>query len=510
MRPESVFAAAAVLLVLSSGCKKKEEPKPGPEAKPAAAETVFGPVVAGAFYQSDPAALKAEIEKYLAEAKTPELKGRLIAVISPHAGYQYSGPVMAYAYKAIAGQGRKKFVILAPSHRVGAVGGIAVLDADYYQTPLGKVKINRGKVKELLGQGNWVVADTRFFAQEHSAEVQLPFLQVAVGNDLEVVMIVMPDQGMAQTTAAALKAVFPEPDWVFIASSDMSHYHPDKEAKNIDQGTLKLIEKLDIDGLAHTTEALCGIAPVLTVMYLVKPMEESKAVLLNYQNSFDTTGQNPERVVGYGAAALLVKETSVPQAEAGEAEELQPYGGPLTLEEKKELLKIARESVESYVRKNTVPNFDTRFERLKEKGAAFVTINKNGQLRGCIGHILAMEPLYLCVRDVACQAARHDPRFPPVTAEELSSLEYEISVLSPMVLVKDLKKIEVGKDGLLMRRGMYQGLLLPQVPVEYGWTREQFLSQTCQKAGMSEKCWTWPDTEVFHFRGIVFSEKELK
>jgi len=507
MRVKRIFAAAAVLLVVVSGCKKKEQPKPVPESK--AAETVFGPVVAGTFYKSDPAVLKSEIENYLGQAKIPELKGRLIAVMSPHAGYEYAGPVMAYAYKAIASQGSKKFVLLAPSHHVGAVGGIAVLDADYYQTPLGKVKVDRGKVKELLGQGPWVAADTRFFAQEHAAEVQLPFLQVAVGSDIEVVMIVMPDQGMAGTTATALKTVFPEPDWVFIISSDMSHYHPDKEAKKMDRNTLNLIAKLDIDGLASSSETLCGIAPALTVISLVKPMEESRAVVLNYQNSFDTTGQNPDRVVGYGAVAFLVKESPAP-GKTGEAEELQPYGGPLTLEEKKELMRIARESVESYVGKDTVPNFDIRLARLKEKGAAFVTLNENGKLRGCIGHILAMEPLYLCVRDVACQAARHDPRFPPVTPQELPLLDYEISVLSPMVLVKDLKKVEVGKDGLLMRRGMYQGVLLPQVPVEYGWTREQFLSETCMKAGMSEKCWTWPDTEVFHFRGIVFSEKDFK
>ena len=510
MRFKKIFVIAALLCALSSSCKNKEEAKPlEPPAPAAAASRVYGPVVAGQFYSSDPALLRGDIEKYLAQAKTPEFKDRIIAVMSPHAGYEYAGPVMAYVYKAIQSQGRKKFVILAPSHHVGAVGGISVLDADYYQTPLGQVKINRDKVKQLLAQGPWVVADDRFFAQEHAAEVMLPFLQVAVGNDIEVVMIVMPDQNMAEATAKALKAVFPEPDWVFIASSDMNHYQPDKVDKDIDHGTLKLIERMDIAQLSQTQNTLCGIVPVLTVMDLVQPMESSQAHVLDYKNSFDTSGQNPDRVVGYGAVAFTVKEAQPAPEKAGESEELQPYGGPLTLEEKKELMKIAKLAVHDYVTKDTCPEVTTKDARLKEQGAAFVTLTEKGRLRGCIGHVMAIEPLYLCVREVACEAAKHDPRFQPVRPDELSGIAYEISVLSPMAPVKDVKTIEVGKDGLLMRSGSYQGLLLPQVPGEFGWNRDQFLSQTCVKAGMSEDCWTKPEVEIFHFRGLVFSEKDL-
>jgi len=519
MRFKKTLVFAAVFWVLVSGCKKKELAGPVEQKKPVAAETVFGPVVAGAFYPGDAAELKTTIEKDLSAAKTPELPGRLIGVMSPHAGYQYSGPVAAYAYKAVQASGKKKFVIIAPSHHYPGAGMIAALDADYYQTPLGKVKINRDKVKQLLAKGGWVRAEQAYFAQEHSAEVQIPFLQVAAGNDIEVVLIVMPDPSpeIVKMTASALKEIFSEPDWVFIASSDMSHYHPDAEAKKMDARALKLIEKLDFDQLAQDALGverkceLCGIGPVLAVISLVKSMQEAKATVLAYKNSFDTTGQNPERVVGYGAVAFTVKaEPGQKSGESSEAEELQPPGGPLTLEEKKELMRIARLSVETIVRENKKAEVSTNFPRLKERGAAFVTLNEHGQLRGCIGHILAIEPLYLCVRDVAADAAKRDPRFAPVRPNELDKLEYEISVLSPMARVKDLNTIEVGKDGLLMRSGYFQGVLLPQVPVEYGWSREEFLAHTCNKAGMNTDCWTKPEVEIFHFRGIVFAEKDLK
>jgi MEMO1 family protein len=512
---KAVLIAMVAFSLLNSGCKKKQGEKPPVPQQQLGVG--FGPVVAGSFYPSDPAQLKSMIEGFLAAAKAPEpaLTGRLFAVMVPHAGYQFSGPVAAYAYKAIQASGKKKFVILAPSHSYSAPESIGVLDLDYYQTPLGRVKINRQKSQELLTKGAWAISNTKYFEKEHAAEVQLPFLQVAVGNNIEVVMVVMPDPRIEidNLAANALKEVFPEQDWLFIASSDMSHYHPDQDARKMDQYTLGLIEKLDVqklyeDGFGRTRNAeLCGLGPVLTVMTLVKPMEDAKAQVLLYKNSFDTTGQNPERVVGYGAVAFTVKP--VAQTGAGSME-LQPYGGPLSLEDKKELMRIAKESVVTFVRDDKLPKVDTKIPRLKEMGAAFVTLKENGQLRGCIGHVIAHEPLYLCIRDVACSAAKQDPRFPPVTAAELPKLEYEISVLSPMAPVKDLKLIEVGKDGLLMKSGPFQGLLLPQVPGEQGWDRDQFLSHTCMKAGMEPECWRKPETEVYHFRALVFGEKDLQ
>jgi AmmeMemoRadiSam system protein A len=137
---------------------------------------------------------------------------------------------------------------------------------------------------------------------------------------------------------------------------------------------------------------------------------------------------------------------------------------------------------------------------------AFVTIKKKGDLRGCIGHIIAVEPLWKTVQLMAIAASTEDPRFNPVTRDELSSLDLEISVLSPIVKVKDLTEIEVGKDGLIISRGYYRGLLLPQVATEYNWDRTTFLEQTCRKAGLPTNAYKDPETVIEKFTAIVFGE----
>ncbi len=513
------LAFSLVMIVFGSGCSKCKQETAAARPLPASLGT-YGPVVAGAFYPGDPAELKTMVQSYLDQASAPELSGKLFGVMSPHAGYIFSGPVAAYAYKALAAQGKKKFVIIAPSHHYPGAGLVAVLNADYYQTPLGKVKIARDKAQELYSQGDWVTADTQFFSQEHAGEVQIPFLQTAMGDEIEIALIVMPDPRLevAQKLAAALLKVFPPDQWLFIASSDMSHYHSDAIAKQMDRNSLNLIEQMNIDQLSMEgsgpvrTAELCGLGPVLAVMQAFKDSGSGVPVVLNARNSFDTTGQNPDRVVGYGSVAFVLggQAAAKPAGAEPEVEELKPYGGDLSQNQKKALMKIARLSVETYVKENKIPELSVTDPRLKEIGAAFVRLKKFGDLRGCIGHVLAQEPLYLCVRDVACSAAKHDPRFPPVSKEELKDLEYEISVLSPLAPVRNLAIIKVGRDGLVMRMGPYQGLLLPQVPVEQGWDHDTFLSHTCLKAGMSSDCWHNPEVQIFRFQGLVFGEKELK
>jgi AmmeMemoRadiSam system protein A len=146
---------------------------------------------------------------------------------------------------------------------------------------------------------------------------------------------------------------------------------------------------------------------------------------------------------------------------------------------------------------------------MQDRGA-FVTIKEKGELRGCIGHTGAMMPLAKTVRDVAAYAALQDPRFPPVTVSELPQLRYEVSVLSPLRHVTDVNQIRVGEHGLLMKKGDYEGLLLPQVPREQGWNRKTFLEQTAVKAGLPESAWQDKDTDIFAFTAIVFGEADLQ
>ncbi|GBE28251.1 hypothetical protein BMS3Bbin03_02190 [bacterium BMS3Bbin03] len=181
----------------------------------------------------------------------------------------------------------------------------------------------------------------------------------------------------------------------------------------------------------------------------------------------------------------------------------------LNEEEKIYLLRLAREVISKKVKgiKPEIPEPPT--DKMREKRGAFVTLNKFGQLRGCIGYIEAVKPLFLTIADMAEAAAFRDPRFPPVTAGEVPGLEIEISVLTPLRKIGDVSEIQVGLHGLLIREGLYQGLLLPQVATEYGWDRDTFLTQTCHKAGLPGNCWQDPNTEILIFSADIFNEKDL-
>lgn len=185
----------------------------------------------------------------------------------------------------------------------------------------------------------------------------------------------------------------------------------------------------------------------------------------------------------------------------------------LTDEDKSLLLQIARKTVESWVKDRKREEFNIPPERvvLLEKGAAFVTLRKDGELRGCIGHTIPQEPLWMCVRDVAISAASEDPRFRPVSADELKDIHIEVSVLTPLEPVTDVENIVMGKDGVVVRKGYRVGVFLPQVAHETGWNRETFLSNLCaHKAGLPPDCWKDPSTYLFRFQAIVFEEKKGK
>lgn len=180
--------------------------------------------------------------------------------------------------------------------------------------------------------------------------------------------------------------------------------------------------------------------------------------------------------------------------------------GELNVKEQKILLKIAKETVESFVRDGKIPDFKVTDERLNEKQGAFVTLHNNGRLRGCIGLIVpSVDPLWKVAREMAVAAASEDGRFEPVSVEELKDLEYEISILSVPERIADWSKIELGKHGVIIKKGRSSGVFLPQVAVETGWTLEEFLSQLCsQKVGLESDCYKDKDTEIQVFSAQVF------
>jgi AmmeMemoRadiSam system protein B/AmmeMemoRadiSam system protein A len=462
--------------------------------------------VAGAFYPADPQELAKMIDDMLAKAAPPPVDGEILAVVAPHAGYPYSGPVAAWTYAALRGHKYSRVVVIAPSHYVG-FDFTSVYDGDAYTTPLGTIPVDKEFARRLVkmsstieisDKGHQATAD----APEHSVEVELPWLQRVLGK-FELVPIVMGDQSYASSRAlgvALARMLRDDHDTLVLASSDLSHFHRYDEAESIDHKTLHALEAWDYLSMSRNFETrvweACGGAPIVAAMIYAERMGANKAEVLRYANSGDVTADH-SRVVGY-SADLFVKT-------AHAADAATPFS--LTDQEKAELLAVARKSVESMIQKNEpYAPVSSASETLSREYGAFVTLTEGGALRGCIGYTSPVKPLSITVRDTAALAASRDPRFPPVTAEELPKLEYEISVLSPLRRVTDIEQIKVGRDGLLMKKGDSEGLLLPQVPVEQKWDRQTFLEQTCVKAGMERSCWKDENTDIFRFTAVVFGE----
>ncbi len=494
-------AAAGVLLVLLLLLIFPKDVTRG------AAPKVRPPAVAGSFYPADPKNLGDMLDGFLAQADPAPVQD-LVAVVAPHAGYVYSGPVAAYSYALLKGRKVDRVVVIAPSH-YEAFGFTSVYDGEAYSTPLGQVPVDRKFAAKLAGMDPSIKlsgtghtpTDDR---PEHALEVQLPFLQRTLGN-VPIVPIVMGDQSYENCRALglALAKLIQGTHTLIVASSDLSHYHTYQEASSTDHKTLTAIGEWDYLSMSRNFAMrvweACGGGPIMATMMAAERLGANEARVLKYANSGDTAGDK-SRVVGYGAVALLKN----PAASAGAGRAFS-----LSQSEKDELMGIARQSVETAVRdRKTYDAPAPTSEALTHERGAFVTLHLRGGLRGCIGYVAPIKPLYLTVRDVAREAALHDPRFRPVSTGELPGLEYEISVLSPMRRVLDVKEIQVGLHGLLIRREGVEGLLLPQVPTEEGWDRDTFLEQVCRKAGLPAGAWKDPATDLFRFTALVFEERK--
>jgi len=468
-----------------------------------AGKNVRESVIAGSWYPGNPSRLTQDIQGYLAQVPEHKLEGELIALIAPHAGYVYSGQVAAHAYKLLQGKHYDIVVIVAPSHRA-YFKGASVYPHGGYRTPLGIVPVAEEITEALMQQSPLISSIPQAHAQEHSLEIQLPFLQVVLG-EFRLVPIVMGEQDFrtCEEVSKAVAAVIKGKNALLIASTDLSHFHPYKEAVGLDQAVLKRVDAFDPEGLSKDLgkgrcEA-CGGGPVVTVMLAAQARGADQGEVLHYANSGDVTGDRSS-VVGYMAGVLYKSAT------AQKTHTKKKVGVDLGLneEEKKTLHEIAHTVIWNKASGKEVPKFHVKSERLQELRGAFVTINKKGSLRGCIGHIRGVKPLYKSVEEMAAAAAFGDPRFPPVTKKELKDLAIEISVLTPFKQITDVKEIEVGVHGIYMERGYYSGLLLPQVATEYGWDRDTFLEHTCRKAGLPHDAWRDKETKIYIFSADIF------
>lgn len=463
--------------------------------------------VAGRFYPSGKETLEKEVKELLANAKQQLLPGKIpTALVVPHAGYVFSGPVAASAYKQIPAEYvPERVFILASSHQM-SFPGASVYCSGNYQTPLGTVKVDLEAGRKLTAADPLFSCREDAHLFEHSLEVQLPFLQVLLGSGFRLVPVILgtrkPDD--CSQMARILKPFF-TPENLFVISSDFSHYPGYEDAIHNDKITTeailsnspeKLLKTLDdnkrkkIPGLATS---LCGWTSVLTLLYMTQD-SGYEFHWIDYQNSGDQIlyGDH-DRVVGYSAIAVYMKK--------------EPAFS-LTGDEKEKLLNIARKSVICMVLDDKKPDPDPSdiTGRLADPAGSFVSIYIDGKLRGCIGSFDNGTPLAKVVSHSAASAV-FDQRFDPVRPEELPGLSIEISVLSPLKRINSPAEIELGKHGIYIRQGWSKGTFLPQVATKYNFTLEEFLGRCSRdKAGLG---WEgWKDAELYTYEAIIINSAE--
>ncbi len=465
------------------------------------AENIQEPCVAGMFYPASPKELSGMLDSYLAEANPEKLSGEIFALISPHAGYGYSGKVAAFGYKLIKGKPYKTVIILGTSHHY-PFSGASVYPKGVFKTPLGALTIDDAFARKLLNKGEEISFIPEAFKDEHSVEVQLPFLQKTL-KGFKIVPIVLGDCSLSacQKLAAALKeAIGARKDVLVVVSTDMYHGSDYDEADKIDSLTNATVEKMDAEalyyGLRDEKMQLCGGFGVVTSLILAKAMGHDKAVSLRHTNSAEVTGNMKKGTWTVGYSSWAIDEPGGKEA-------------MLNKSQRKRLLEIARTSIETYLKTGKRAQITEKDPTLLKTMGAFVTMNEHGQLRGCIGNLVGEKALYSTVADMAVEAATGDPRFNPVGSSELKDIEIEISVLSPMVKINHPDEIKLGTHGVLVRQGFRSGVFLPQVATETGWSKEEFMSNLCaQKAGLAPDAWKDKSTEIYIFTAEVFSEKE--
>ncbi|MBF0385742.1 MAG: AmmeMemoRadiSam system protein B [Candidatus Omnitrophica bacterium] len=469
------------------------------------------PNVAGQFYDSNPSVLRSNIENFISQAAVKPYDVPVDVIIAPHAGYVFSGQVAAYSYKAASKTSYQTVVVIAASHYFG-FNGISIWPESAFLTPLGKIEVDSELAKKIMDYDPAFRFEPKVFEKEHSLEVQLPFAQVTF-KDFRIVPILIgqPDYSTIEKLAQALKnAIGDRKDVLIVASTDMSHYHEDNYARKIDTYTLDAVRDFNVKKIWEECGIkkmeMCGFMPVVAALLYAKERGAGNIDILNYANSGDVTGDKG-KVVGY-YSAVIYGGSKLRSAEVMTKKRVNR----LTYDQKNRLIQIAKTTIKEYVERGKVLDIKEEDPRLLENEGAFVTAHKYGQLRGCIGHIIAVEPLYLTVRDMAIAAVSQDTRFDKVRKEELPYLEIEISVLSKPWVIDNIDEVQLGVHGVIVSKGVFNhGVYLPQVAKETGWNREQFLSSLCtHKAGLPADCWKDPLTKIEIFTAEVFSETDIK
>lgn len=465
------------------------------------------PYLAGSWYPAGKNDLKNMLNEFFAEVDLHGSENKIVpfGLISPHAGLPYSGSVAAYGYSLLTNGNYDTVILLGSSHKYN-IGKISIYNGDYYKTPLGKTPINKNIVNKILKKNKDFVFEDLVHQNENSLEMQIPFLQYQLNEfSLVPILTVSNDFSLLDELSETLIEILENSDQniLIIASTDMSHYHDYDSAVKMDNHTIELIlneqwQSLKDDVVFQNSE-LCGYYAVYTFLEIMKHFNLDKPVLLNYKNSGDVLGNpNSSRVVGYCSLAF-------PEEQNGPTSELNSA-------DKEYLLNLARRSIEHYPDNQTLLEVERpKSKILNAKRAVFVTLNKNSNLRGCIGQMKAQMPLYEAVLKMAISAAFNDYRFSPVTKKEMNNINIEISVLTPMQKIDNIDEIKMGRDGVWIQKGKRSGVYLPQVATETGWDKKTFLENLCShKAHLPKNAYKNENVDIYIFQVEKFSETRNK
>jgi MEMO1 family protein len=467
------------------------------------------PAVAGSFYPSDPVELRRMLQQFFAKAPAQDTNREVLAIISPHAGYVFSGQVAAAAFNQVNPAKKYKTIFVIGSSHRNSFPGASVYSIGNYITPLGTVNTDFETAQKLV-DGNKVLAFAPAYHQsEHSIEVQIPFLQYFLKTDFKIVPILLgtQDAETCKQIAKALKPYF-NPENLFVISTDFSHYPDYKDAITTDKQIADAIVTNNPDQFLYAVEGCtkknidnlvtgcCSWPSVITLMYLTDEIPGISYKQVLYKNSGDSDYGEKDRVVGYFALSITKQKQN---------------DFELADSDKKELLRIARTAIRTYLQENQIPEVDAESlpKSLRTEAGAFVTLKQSGKLRGCIGHFEADKPLYRIVQQMAIASATQDYRFSNVTLPELKTIDIEISVLTPMQKITNVNVIRLGTDGIYIKKGYQSGTFLPQVATETGWDLKEFLGHCARdKAGIGWDGWKEKDAEIFVYQAFVFGEKE--
>ncbi len=496
----------------------------------AAGITVTGPLMsgkilestlAGSWFDANPKVLHRQIAEWVEHAGTGSSKSgrKTIALIQPHAGYAYSGSTAAYGAKAVMNGKYKRVIILGPAHRVYLENRICIpSDADGMGSPLGTLAFDREALEKLRSLP-FLAASDKILAQEHSVQIQLPFLQYALGNAFKLVPVVVGqlDDTHASEAAAALKKITDD-STLIVVSSDFTHYgrnfdylpfHANIEAnlKKLDLGAFDKIKTKDplefAAYLRKTGATICGEGPIRILLNMLPGNADVE--LLHYTTS-SAESRDFSHCVSYVSGAVR-----------GQWEETPPENGAedfLSSQEKKTLLSMARRSIEYVFEHRKAPRSDLfkaeATDNMKKTAGCFVTLNLGNDLRGCIGEIEPVRPLYQAVTARAVDSAFRDPRFPQLSPAELEHVTIEISALTPSKPVKSYQDIVIGKHGMTITKEGRSAVFLPQVAPEQGWDLATTLTYLSRKAGLAPDAWKSPDAEFTVFEAVVFREENSR